>query len=105
MTQDKDQLETNFEQLVEKFKSLCDEVSPKIQSHLDKARKELDRAVELSEKHGIPFSAGVSLLGNNYMPRSFKKSEFKDLDEKVISDLTDVYIDGSYPGWEYSAVC
>ena len=94
-------------ELEKEFETLCESVNPKIQAKLKEAMKALEEAEKLAEKHGVPFYASISPLGNSYIPNSFSK-KFSELDEQFVTDVTGVYseYDGfSSGGWVHSAVC
>lgn len=103
--------ENEKSELEQEFEALCaSDASKQIDAKLDEARKALREAVELSEKHSIPFSAGISFLRNGYVPKSFTNSKFKELDSDLLSEITGVYDsygEGTfeYGGWIHSAVC
>jgi nucleosome binding factor SPN SPT16 subunit len=94
-------------ELEAEFKSLVDSVGAQIDEHVKAASIELRKAIELSEKHGVPFRPNISFLSNTYMPVSFSNSKFAKLDNDVICEIADVW--GEYifegGGWEHSAVC
>jgi hypothetical protein len=92
-------LEAEFEAVVKKAHS-------EIDAEVKIARDHIARAVKLSEKYGIPFHAGVSPLGNNYTPQSFK-TKFPGLDTEFVSDVTGTWDEENYQygGWQHSAVC
>jgi len=98
MTDKPDQLELEF-------KALVDTVGKEIQTKVEMAEKLLDEAVELADRHGIPFYPGISTLGQPYVPASFKE-RFGALDKELVGDLTDI---GEYSlghtGWRRSQLC
>lgn len=93
------ELEAEFRALVKKHQAEIDE-------QLKIASKAIAKAEKLSEKYGIPFSSGVSPLGQSYTPASFQ-DKFGELDRETVMEITDVYPGGEYDmeGWEHSAVC
>jgi hypothetical protein len=95
-------------ELAKEFREHCEKTQARIDEKLDKARKYLREAVELSEKAGVPFDSDISFLSNGYVPNSFTGSKYANLDNEVISEITGVYgeyIDFDCGGWEHSAVC
>lgn len=76
-----------------------------IQEHLDAANAALSKAIELSEKNGIPFYSNISFIAQKYTPRTFQ-SKFGELDMDSEA-LNDFYNNRprEYSGWEHSAVC
>jgi len=92
-------LEAEFEHLVKDAHS-------RINEKLKLAAEALEEAVKISEETGIPFSSGVSFLGNDYTPNSFEKLHGdKEFEEDFVEEITGVY--GMYEGagWTHSAVC
>jgi hypothetical protein len=92
-------------ELEAEFRSVVDSHMKDIKEQLDIARAAIRKACEISEEHGIPFSASVSPLSQSYHPVSFQK--FHKLDQETVSNITGAwtqyYNDGA--GWEHSAVC
>lgn len=99
------------------FRLESNKVMDQIGTHLAAAMAALSEAEDLSEKHGIPFSSGISPLGQSYFPKSFDdmwgnklrelEDEFEDEDvREIISNITGAN-QGEYQdsGWEHSAVC
>lgn len=103
--QEKNKLETEFEELIDQFKSKSEKALALINDKLKESIRYLDEAVALSEKEGIPFSTTISFIDNDYNPKSFTRSEFKDLDRYIISDICGTNSDPNYYGWEHSAIC
>lgn len=97
MSNENNELEQEFEKVVNSVKN-------EIEGKLAHAQKYIREAVRLSEEHGVPFSTGVSEIGNTYTPRSFTKSKFATLDCEFVDSVTGVY-ETEYCGWQHSAVC
>lgn len=104
-------------ELERNFRLESNGVMAKINEHLTAARNALTMAQELSEKHGIPFSAGISPLSQSYFPKSFEDmwaGKFRDSEDdnvvdemyETVSNITGAH-KGEYvdSGWEHSAVC
>lgn len=93
--------------LAKEFAQLCTDVGNEMNVHLLVAKDELDKAIALSEKYGVPFNPGICPLSNSYVPASFAKSKFAKLDNDVVSEIADVWgdylFDGS--GWATSSIC
>ena len=102
---EQDEIEPESE-LEAAFQKACDEHMKEIDEQLELASDALDKAVELSEKYGIPFSAGTSPLGQSYVPNSFEK-KFPGLESSFAEEITGAYSEyyGEGGGWEHSAVC
>lgn len=94
------------DELEAEFKKTCDAHMQEIEDQLELADQALAKAVELSEKYGLPFYAGASPLAQSYFPMSFEK-KFSGLDEEFVSELTNAYTQyyGEGAGWEHSDVC
>lgn len=88
--------------LEKQFRAKAKEISGLIDAKLDEALLALNEAERLSDEHGIPFYGEVSLLGQPYVPSSFK-SKWENVDPEVVGSETGVYSDGS--GWQHSQVC
>lgn len=122
-------LEKDFEEEYEKFKELNKDKIKKFEDNIEKAQKEIeacmkeaskaiDKAVNISEKYGVPF-CGISDLYQTYTPESletkletFKKSlicpsESEDALEELMEQLIEEHemCPGEYPGWLHSAIC
>lgn len=95
-------------ELEKEFNSLVNTVGQTIQDKLNIAEKALAEACELANKHGIPFEASVSQIGQTYVPSSFS-GKFGSLDLEKIEELTKVSswdLEGDYHrGWHHSQVC
>jgi hypothetical protein len=96
-------------ELEAEFRELIDSHTNEINSYLAQAEAALDKAIEVSEKYGVPFYANISSLSNGYVPKSFTASKFSALDRDVLGEMTEVYDSYgdiySYGGWVHSAVC
>jgi hypothetical protein len=107
LDEEEEDLDKEDLELAEEFQKLVTSITAKIDKHLKAASKELNKAIKLSEKHGVPFHSNISFLGQSYTPSTFSSSKFADLDRETISDITDVWdeymMDGG--GWQHSAVC
>jgi hypothetical protein len=103
MTDENDEKETALEK---EFTLAANTLNSEIKSYLITASEQLRKAVELSEKLGVPFDSPISFLNNSYTPKSFQK-KFKDLDQDFVESVTGVYQEYGfeYGGWEHSAVC
>jgi methionine aminopeptidase len=75
-----------------------------IDEHLENACRELDAAVNISEKYGIPFSTNISFISQNYNPKSRSK-KYPDLDSDFLESVTGTYGSEDDYGWQHSAVC
>lgn len=110
-------LEEEYNRLVKSV----EENKAKIEEQLELAGDALNKAVELSEEHGIPFYSGVSFLSQPYVPSTFRQKfenlldydcendddeeDMEEIDEKMY-ELFDVSShDLSEEGWKHSAVC
>jgi hypothetical protein len=84
------------------FRLAVNDAQARIGAKLIEASKLIDEACAISEETGIPFRAGVSPLGQSYIPSSLSE-KFPDLDREFATDIADAH--GEYEGWQYSAVC
>lgn len=91
-------------QLELEFRSLKDLIGREINAHLSNAQRLLNEALDISEKHGVPFFSEVSHLPQTYVPRSFP-DRFGSMDMDRVEEMMDANIDPSQDGWERSAVC
>jgi len=93
-------------ELETEFKSLMETVGKEIDHKVNEASRLLREAVELADKHGIPFYAYVSELGQPYVPQSFE-DKWESLDKEDVEELTGVpsYDLESAYGWKHSDVC
>ena len=96
--------------LADEFQALCESVQDQIKAKILEAHKALGEAVAIAEKHGVPFRASISPLSNSYVPRSFKKSKFRQLETDEIEEISGAYGEYmrelfDYGGWLHSAVC
>ena len=86
--------------LEEKFKTALNQATGEIEVHIENARKELNLAVAISEKYGIPFSTDVvEFTDRQYIPKSMAK-HWPGVDYDILDEL-DIYLHGDGPGWEY----
>lgn len=95
----------NKANLEAKFREAMDVGHKEIDEHLKAAKKELDLAIQASEKHGVPFHSSISeLRARKYVPRSFS-SKWANADQSAVRDVLedfDIYIGSSREtGWEY----
>lgn len=110
-TYEKDGLSEEQCQLANEFETLCTDVQKQIKAKIEVARQALREAQELAEQHGVPFRSGISPLSNSFVPASFGKSKFRNLDREMIGEIAGVwgeFIDELYDGcggWLHSAVC
>jgi tRNA(Met) C34 N-acetyltransferase TmcA len=95
--------EEDTSELEAEFKAHWEKHEARIQKHVDAAARELQKAVEIADKEGIPFYASVSFLGQNYTPAVLEK--FADLEQDVIDDITGTYNEYGGEGWQHSDVC
>jgi hypothetical protein len=84
------------------FRVTCDEAQARINQKLKEAMDALTEAENISEETGIPFSSGISPLGQSYVPSTLDQKH-PDIDREFINSVTDSY--GEYEGWQHSAVC
>jgi hypothetical protein len=85
--------------LEEEFKAAVEDSRRQIKECLAQAATAIDKAVAISEQHGIPFRMDLDGMpkSRQYMPKSFNR-KWKDLDHNLLYDY-DFYRDD--PGWEY----
>jgi hypothetical protein len=102
---DVDVLDREDSQMEREFRTKAVEISKEIDQKLRVASTALREAVEISEKHGIPFHANISSLRQGYTPESLY-TLFPKIDKEFINTLTDVFneYDG-HVGWQHSRVC
>lgn len=105
--QDKEQAQEK-RSLEEKFKDAVFNFQSEINKHLNSARQELQKAVEVSEKYGLPFRSTIVDLGGEvsrlYVPDNKK---WLNIDEDFLVDnFQSLYYDmkGDFYGWEYWSV-
>lgn len=96
--------EGNSSELDKEFQSVATDVMKEINEQLAIAGKALAKAMQLSDANGIPFSAGVSLLAQDYVPSTFS-DKWSDVSNILVQSLTGVYDTSNDYGWEHSAVC
>ncbi len=91
-------------ELEEEFKVALKKTMKEINAKIEEAHTALDKACEISEKHGVPFYSSISPLGQQYRPTSFSE-KFGEI-ENLIEEITnyDVFV-GEHEGWQHSAVC
>jgi len=75
-----------------------------IQDQIKLAEQALQKAIDISEKLGVPFYSSISPLGQHFVPKSFN-TKFKMLDNNVIENISGMYINDYDVGWQHSAVC
>lgn len=90
--------------LEKEFKSIATNVIQEIETQLTIANNAILLAEKLSSANGIPFSAGVSPLCQNYVPSSFK-DKWEGVSSSLVQELTGVYDTNSDYGWEHSSIC
>lgn len=90
-------------ELEAEFAAHVEAIQTKIQKHLEKACAELDKAVELADKHGVAFGSNISPLSQNYTPAVLEK--YSTLDQDFINETTGTWCEYDGEGWEHSAVC
>ena len=100
-----DENETALSDLEKEYKENFDYRSKQIEAEVELAKKHLDKAVELSEKYGIPIDSDINYLcGNAYVPESLMDGEFSEVWEN--EDLKDQYgFYAEWAGWQHSSVC
>lgn len=87
------------------FRAVALEAGNLINEKLAIASKAIDEAEVIAEQYGVPFSAGVSPLGQSYFPAS-TGDKFPDVDSDFINDITGAYhSEYGGEGWQHSAVC
>lgn len=87
------------------FKALVDSIGKEIDAKVAAAEKLLDEAVELADRHGIPFYPRISALRQPYVPASFKE-RFGTLDKEEVSDLLEMSeYNLGHVGWRRSQLC
>jgi hypothetical protein len=84
------------------FRLAVHDALERIDAKLSIASKAIQEAVKISEETGVPFSAGVSPLGQSYIPASLGE-KFPELDKSTAQEIADAY--GEYDGWQHSDVC
>lgn len=97
-------------ELEKKFQETRALVQKQFEKHLNAAEKELNKAVALSEKTGIPLESSLSETYNSYVPESFFKKWKPKFSENYIDemlengdlDLGEYYEGGEYGGWTKS---
>lgn len=89
-------------QMERAFRLSVDDAQKRIREKTQEAHKALQEAVEISEETGIPFSAGISPLGQSYIPNSLSE-KFPGVDREFYGDVAGA--SGEYEGWQHSAVC
>lgn len=76
--------------VAEKYKTLVEEISPKIQAYLNSAYAELEKAKTLSIRTGVPFGFQLGDAERKFIPKKFlekeKLIEYEDLYEGAIFD-------------------
>lgn len=100
----------SIQDLEQEFRETLKQVGKQIQDKLNEAGRLISEAEELSEQYGVPFSAHISPLGQDYFPYNIRKrwGELgEDRIEKVIKETGKWWFDinENYGGWEHSAVC
>lgn len=89
--------EFNRNKLEKLYNDEYDRIFPQIEQHIKQAAIELDKAVKLSEEHGITFKSNIvdmEYVSRRYIPKS-KKEKFPEL----CSQGRDTFYFDS--GWEY----
>jgi hypothetical protein len=102
----KEDLEKQFLEAVELFDN-------EASGYFEIAEDAIQKIIEASEKHGIPFESRISPLRNSFIPRSFEQKWLNEIEKTTkndlknsLYDLLDLYIDKYHDeGWRYSAVC
>lgn len=101
-----DELQVEDNPIERAFREINEKASEEIEKHLSDATDALSKALDLSEKYGIPFDTNISFLSNTYTPDSLKKLHPK-VSKEFIEEVTGAYSedDFEYGGWRHSAVC
>lgn len=101
-----EEIPTSDGRLENEFEELVSTIGEEIHAKVKQAEGLLYEACALADKHGIPFFTNVSLLGQPYVPESFK-NKWKELDHDFVTNVTEVagYDLGSAYGWSHSQVC
>lgn len=93
-------------ELEKEFRELVSTVGNEIAEKLERAQALVSEACALADEHGIPFYAGVSEIGQPYVPTKFEE-KFKALDDDLLEELINLsgyqLEDGG--GWRHSDVC
>ena len=102
--------DTQNTELEAQFRKRCETVVPKIDAWIMAANKARDEAVSLADEHGIPFySSGVSSISQAYVPSSFERNGYNELDSDLVEELTGIssyQVSESYGGgWQASQIC
>jgi hypothetical protein len=104
---EKKQQEETSTTLEKEFIRNMKDISVIIKNELFRARESLDKARELSDQYGVPFTETVSYnIGRQYFPTSFKKYE-DNVDKSILHKELDnlkIYIfdDEIEYGWQDS---
>lgn len=98
---DLDQEDSEMERDFRKAVHYADE---QIQAKLDEAAAALREATKIAERYGVPFTASVSPVRNQYYPRSLE-DKFGGIDREFIQNVTDTYNEYDSSGWKHSQVC
>lgn len=88
------------------FEKLSNKISEEINIKLNEAAIKLNEAIEIAEKHGVPFSSGISFLPNSYVPTTMRTMH-PNLSDEFMSETTGIYDDDCFDGhgWYHSDVC
>lgn len=84
------------------FRLAAPSVIEKINKYISEASLAMDKAVDLSEKYGIPFYSHISPLSQGYRPESFDE-KYNGVSDNIMSAIADC--NNEYAGWQHSAVC
>lgn len=101
---DIDDLDPEDSELEREFRTEANAHLSEIINLAEQASKILSKAVDLSEKYGIPFDSPVSFLGQSYFPTSFS-SRWSDVSNDLVYSITKASSEYSNEGWEHSDVC
>lgn len=93
-------------ELERQFRTQAALITKQINEKLSLASKYLDEAEAIAEEHGIPFTSGVSPLGQSYLTKSFPE-KWAGVSQEVMREVTEAYSEyiDSYYGWVHSAIC
>lgn len=95
-------------EIEKKFIAALKLANPLIQAKLDEAQAAITAAQDLSEEHGVPFSAYIDggALKNEYVPESFEEKGFDKIEDLYElcekAGIEAVYGTEGYAGWQQS---
>jgi hypothetical protein len=87
------------------FRKMATQILDEIQEKVSVAAAYLHEAVELSEKHGVPFYSSLSQISQSYIPTTFS-TQHGDIDPEIVEAITSTSIGYDHDrGWAHSAIC